>query len=1020
MSRYDPNSMTRVLGLEKYNFRERSSSGASDSDDNESSNKFVQTSTGDIPTSHEMDKNKEDAGMPKRGGFFGIKRLGLSRKDRERDATAVSSNASADAAAGSVKSVTDSKLEGSLENNSDDTYMTLATALTEDHVNALLKAHKEFNWDDDPDGGANVGVEDYWKATEPGTVLRHSSQGLIPKDEDDEEVPISDRIGDGKKAERRNTSNSMLTAPFDGTNLDLSRATERDDELENDLVKYAVAMAQNDSSPLTGRPLFVKPVSTYSDVASNADTEKFDNTAMKYTAEDIESGFDYVKKNSIEKFKILLSGGNAIAAVNANETYDLRDHSAKPEHKKEKKLWTRRASDGTSDSLWSWSQATAIGHTRTSGNCNPPTSNETGNGANHCDDDDDDNKSNTSGGTFDSSWLGLGNNAKNNGRGGWRDTRRTTLTPFVDYDGHSFHQRSVPYRPGERNLKRCTVVFFVLAVVVLTGALIGLNIATTGDSESMPKSTPSLALTEEEMLTVKENVNQACSPSSVGSSDGRHMCQQLCHEHFCCFDNDKDGYNCQDDPSKSCNVYSACAVLVTDIVNDGPTLVEIVHVNPEDLNARVKDACSNLNTSMGKLECHQACDEHMCCFETDAGKSCRGKKNVDCSPYEACGVLATGVNANKGTDNTVVNTPSGDSSLPSWDKAESNTGVLQLGDYTSDGSEIQEHDVTIGSGGSSGSDLVIDQTSLTQPNDGNGNDFVPLGGSVTSSEGVTEQDVDDACLNLSTASGRNKCSKMCASHMCCFESDASKACLMNNDCSVYGACVYLGSNTTFDSTLSSDDDESNVEVNTMEDVYGYSDDDMYVVDTEVEDAYDSVFYQIGNRTTIDLDGSDFSSGNNQTMTVGKFIEDAAVLVDGNQLGSAKDDSWVTEQDVDDACQNLASPSGRNKCAKMCASHMCCFDSDVNKACLMNDDCPVYGSCVYLDSNAAFDLTFSVDDDKSTAEVNTMEDLNGYSDDDMYVVDTEVEDAYDSVFYQVGNQTTIDVDVAHLSSGNDSR
>jgi hypothetical protein len=112
--------------------------------------------------------------------------------------------------------------------------MTLTTALTGDHVNALLKAHKEYNCDDDPDGGANVGVEDYWKASEPGTVLRQSSQGLIPNDEDDDEVPISDRIGDGKKAERRNTSNSMLTAPFDGANLDLSGAMERDDEREDD------------------------------------------------------------------------------------------------------------------------------------------------------------------------------------------------------------------------------------------------------------------------------------------------------------------------------------------------------------------------------------------------------------------------------------------------------------------------------------------------------------------------------------------------------------------------------------------------------------------------------------------------------------------------------------------------------------------------------------------------------------------------------------------------------------------
>ena len=84
---------------------------------------------------------------------------------------------------------------------------------------------------------------------------------------------------------------------------------------------------------------------------------------------------------------------------------------------------------------------------------------------------------------------------------------------------------------------------------------------------------------------------------------------------------------------------------------------------------------------------------------------------------------------------------------------------------------------------------------------------------------------------------------------------------MNDDCSMYGSCVYLGSNNTFDSTLPFDDDESTVEGNTMEDPYGYSDDNMYVVDTEVGDAYEAVFYQIENQTTIDVNAVDLSTGN---------------------------------------------------------------------------------------------------------------------------------------------------------------
>jgi hypothetical protein len=304
MSRYDPNSMTRVLNLEKYDFREKSSACSSESEDDESINGIFKTQDGLATAVSETVQTKGEAEKPPRSGLFGIKRLGLSRKDRERDA---------DAAAGSIKSETDSKLRGSLESNcdstlrgsvesrGDETFMTLGTALTGDHVNALLKAQKAYanvsEEDDSDDDADNKGaVEDYWKPTEPGTVIRDATVlTSIPRDED-EEIPISDRIGDRGKAER---SNSMITAPFDDGNVDLS--THLDDDIEDDLLKYAEAMmvknSMSDDGDKKKRPSFKSSTSICTDAVSTADTERVKNSGLDEYDSDEDDEEQQLKKN---------------------------------------------------------------------------------------------------------------------------------------------------------------------------------------------------------------------------------------------------------------------------------------------------------------------------------------------------------------------------------------------------------------------------------------------------------------------------------------------------------------------------------------------------------------------------------------------------------------------------------------------------------------------------------------------------------------------------------------------------
>ena len=61
--------------------------------------------------------------------------------------------------------------------------------------------------------------------------------------------------------------------------------------------------------------------------------------------------------------------------------------------------------------------------------------------------------------------------------------------------------------------------------------------------------------TQEELLQVAENIVQSCSEYSIKTETGKTNCEQLCTEHFCCFD-DKTG--CADDESMTCVIFAGC------------------------------------------------------------------------------------------------------------------------------------------------------------------------------------------------------------------------------------------------------------------------------------------------------------------------------------------------------------------------------------------------------------------------------------------------------------------------------
>eukprot|EP00577_Skeletonema_sp_RCC1716_P000990 CAMPEP_0113400690 /NCGR_PEP_ID=MMETSP0013_2-20120614/16270_1 /TAXON_ID=2843 ORGANISM="Skeletonema costatum, Strain 1716" /NCGR_SAMPLE_ID=MMETSP0013_2 /ASSEMBLY_ACC=CAM_ASM_000158 /LENGTH=237 /DNA_ID=CAMNT_0000285801 /DNA_START=142 /DNA_END=855 /DNA_ORIENTATION=+ /assembly_acc=CAM_ASM_000158 len=66
----------------------------------------------------------------------------------------------------------------------------------------------------------------------------------------------------------------------------------------------------------------------------------------------------------------------------------------------------------------------------------------------------------------------------------------------------------------------------------------------------------------QEMLELAEQITAACGESSR-SSTGTSSCQELCHNHMCCVEQD-DEYSCKNDVAEDCGVYAGCVALIDD------------------------------------------------------------------------------------------------------------------------------------------------------------------------------------------------------------------------------------------------------------------------------------------------------------------------------------------------------------------------------------------------------------------------------------------------------------------------
>jgi hypothetical protein len=225
------------------------------------------------------------------------------------------------------------------------------------------------------------------------------------------------------------------------------------------------------------------------------------------------------------------------------------------------------------------------------------------------------------------------------------------------------------------SVRRGTSVAFVVAVIILGAALIGLVISQTtngevdtstntfadNDNSQMEdlthltsKYTPMRShdqniqdYTPQQLLELAEQVTVACDPSIITNSEKRQACQLICMDRMCCFENDK--YGCSIEANKMCSVYIGCEVLYGDSnINqqqqheDTSPKADLLKL-ADDIIWYCEEYSRNPQSAHGS-ECLNQCRDHMCCFEGDASgnSSCRREEkgnDFSCQVYEGCEVL---------------------------------------------------------------------------------------------------------------------------------------------------------------------------------------------------------------------------------------------------------------------------------------------------------------------------------------------------------------------------------------------
>mmetsp|Transcript_16018 Transcript_16018/g.34853 ORF Transcript_16018/g.34853 Transcript_16018/m.34853 type:complete len:377 (-) Transcript_16018:116-1246(-) len=158
---------------------------------------------------------------------------------------------------------------------------------------------------------------------------------------------------------------------------------------------------------------------------------------------------------------------------------------------------------------------------------------------------------------------------------------------------------------------------------------------------------------ETEVETETQAWEDACSPHSVSTKQGRAGCKDACQIYECCAIDPKDDTPGNDIAKESCveNKAADCKrfwrlcdkvlELDTDSSAAAAAIAASTSTKQEDTTKKlISQACVGANTNSAKFqECTELCQGHLCCFEMYGG-GCKDLEEYECDRYDDCSVLA--------------------------------------------------------------------------------------------------------------------------------------------------------------------------------------------------------------------------------------------------------------------------------------------------------------------------------------------------------------------------------------------
>ena len=255
-------------------------------------------------------------------------------------------------------------------------------------------------------------------------------------------------------------------------------------------------------------------------------------------------------------------------------------------------------------------------------------------------------------------------------------------------DEYEFYQY---YRPGQQTIKRCMAVLLVIAIIFIGSAFIGYAIEDTNEDEFGEVTPPVIAMgeepsqkevieatstssstqqkqhTQQDLFQMAQSVDEHCHAEQLKSAHGRWECQQICHNHLCCFDTQPgdEAYNCRNDDSMLCGVFAGCEVLIVNDFVESPynfggsssassgtsssssgTNTATKYPNETQITEqkkKIEKVCNDANFKQSSIEkqreCTNICEDHLCCFDsTVSGGNCENDIGMMCEAYESCWV----------------------------------------------------------------------------------------------------------------------------------------------------------------------------------------------------------------------------------------------------------------------------------------------------------------------------------------------------------------------------------------------